>query len=329
MKLTTGLERVLGAYTAALVTHAAFPALRAGQVGCLLGWAHLALEAGQAALPRDDLASHSTYFAGLDEAGFEQLLAELKAMRLIAVKDDGAVELVQLAAAMNIKGAETERRKAGWEKRRQAVVVVAPATPAPARPAAAPAVPVAPQAASQDSLLGFELVPAPAPAPKKASVVPKTPSAASSLRIGAGDGDDSPVMVRMATKGGEAEFTDQFVKSMEALFPGVDVFREMRLAAQWCQDKPERRKTLKGVRSFVTSWLSRTSQRREVTMAVVAAGNQRNGFGQGGSYGAGSSSSSSSDLDGLDDLLDFSDIAGPTTPVVESTRYGATTARHA
>ncbi|MFG6488272.1 hypothetical protein ACG04R_16415 [Roseateles sp. BYS78W] len=272
MKRTKGLERVLGAYTAALVTHAAFPALRAHQVGCLLGWARLALETGQAAVPRDDLAAHVTYFAGLDVAGFEQLLAELRAMRLVAVKDDGAVEMVQLAAAMNNKGAETERRKAGWEKRRQATSVVAPA---PARPVAVPAQPVAPQPGVQGSLLEHEPVSVPAPAPKKVAAAPKAPSGASTLRIGAGDGDDSAVMVRMPVKGGEVQFTAAYLKTLEPLFPGI-----------------------------VTNWLSRAQRDREVTMAVVAAGNRRNGFGQGGGY-SDSARTPAEAGDGLEDLMEL------------------------
>lgn len=43
MKPTKALERVSGAYMAALVTHPSFPVLRAYQIGCLFAWARLAL----------------------------------------------------------------------------------------------------------------------------------------------------------------------------------------------------------------------------------------------------------------------------------------------
>jgi hypothetical protein len=94
---------------------------------------------------------------------------------------------------------------------------------------------------------------------------------------------------------------------MGPLYPGVDVHREMLRAAEWCRGKPERRKTLRGARSFITGWLSRSSQRREVTMAVVASGNERNGFGQGGRY-ASSPSMQSQDVRDCQDDLDFADL---------------------
>ena len=213
----------------------------------------------------------------------------------MATDTAGYVELVQPAAAMDRKGSEAVRRKTGWPKRRQAAVLapalslVPPAPVALVKPHTAPAV--------QASLLDIEAAPTPQPASKTVAAT-KSPSTTSFHRIAAGDEDDSPVMVRTAVKGGEAEFTDTYLNSLDALFSGVDVLREVKLAAQWCQYKPERRKTARGVRAFVTSWLSRTSQRREVTLAIVAAGNQRNGFGQGGSYSA-----AAQPLDDLDDLL--------------------------
>ena len=320
VKRIKGLQRVAGGFAAALFTHPSFLALRADQVGCLFAWARLALEAGLSTMPRETLRDHSTYFAGMDEPGFERLLAELVALRLVDVHPDGGVELVHLLAAMSGKSAESERRKAGWEKRRQAAAsaVPGPTVAAPVKKSVAPATQGSRPIQAQASLLDeAPLAPSLAPASR-----PKPAKDADHLRIGAGDEDESHIIVRLEVKGGQVvEFTDGFAKSMEPLYPGVDVHREMLRAAEWCRGKPERRKTLKGARSFITGWLSRSSQRREVTMAVVASGNERNGFGQGGRYGSSASSQSPQDGDGLDDFADFADLIEP--------RQGARAPAHA
>lgn len=41
------------------------------------------------------------------------------------------------------------------------------------------------------------------------------------------------------------------------LYPAVDVMQELRKMAGWCDGNPNKRKTKRGVRSFITSWLSR------------------------------------------------------------------------
>ena len=41
------------------------------------------------------------------------------------------------------------------------------------------------------------------------------------------------------------------------LYPAVDVMQELRNMKGWCQDNPRKRKTKKGIRRFVGSWLAR------------------------------------------------------------------------
>lgn len=300
MRNAKGLERMAGGFAAALFTHPAFMALKSEQVGCLFAWARLALDAGRPAMPREVLRDHGVHFARMDAIGFAQMLAEFVALQLATVHSDGTVELVHLAAAMKSKSAESDRRKAGWEKRRHAC------TPMPRQADAKPAKMLEASATQesrptqdQASLLDEEPV-QPIPAPTRKS---KPIKDADLLRISAGDEDESHVIVRLEVKGGQiVEFTDGFARSMEPTYPGVDVHREMLRAAEWCRGKPERRKTIKGARAFVTGWLSRSFQRREVTLAVVASGNARNGFGQGGYTGPAPQVIES------DIALDFADI---------------------
>lgn len=62
---------------------------------------------------------------------------------------------------------------------------------------------------------------------------------------------------RFATKGEEAPITEAKVAEWQATYPGVDVRQQLLRARQWCIDKPERRKTVKGMHSFINSWLAR------------------------------------------------------------------------
>ncbi|MCK9687279.1 hypothetical protein [Scleromatobacter humisilvae] len=310
MKSFKGLEKVSGLFASAVYARDSFPVMKAVHVGCLFAWARQALASGQTGMRRTDLRDHAAYFAGLDAAGFEQLVNELVAMRLVAVGADDTLELVDLADSMRGKSAESARRKAGWQKRRNGSAdgIAAPSRVAPTSPASAAAPGLAPiEAALQTSLLD----PAPIhPSGAGGRQAPaRRPPAPNPLRIGTDDDYESPVIMRLEVKGGQVvEFTDAFRKAMEPLYPGVDVNREMLCASEWCHSRPERRKTLKGARAFVTGWLSRSAQRREVTMAVVASGNQRNGFGQGGRY---STEMPASPVAGGDSFDDFADLVVP------------------
>lgn len=45
------------------------------------------------------------------------------------------------------------------------------------------------------------------------------------------------------------------LEEWKALYCGVDVIRELAKMRQWCLSNPKKRKTLRGVRRFVTNWL--------------------------------------------------------------------------
>ena len=42
-----------------------------------------------------------------------------------------------------------------------------------------------------------------------------------------------------------------------ALYPAVDVVQELRKIRGWCLANPSRRKTRRGVKAFINSWLCR------------------------------------------------------------------------
>jgi len=68
----------------------------------------------------------------------------------------------------------------------------------------------------------------------------------------------SAEVVKIPTcKGEYAVTTGELAEWVEA-YPGVDIRRELRSMRQWCLSNPKRRKTDRGIRRFITGWLSRT-----------------------------------------------------------------------
>lgn len=73
------------------------------------------------------------------------------------------------------------------------------------------------------------------------------------------------------------------------LYPAVDVMQELRKMSGWCDSNPTKRKTRRGVRAFITSWLAKEQDRggryrgqnRSSSSNVFAdiAEEQRNGQG--------------------------------------------------
>jgi hypothetical protein len=75
---------------------------------------------------------------------------------------------------------------------------------------------------------------------------------------------DSPVVALLpVVGGGAAEFpvTEAMVAEWTSSYPGIDVRRELARAVQWARDNPTRRKTARGARKFLGSWLGRAQDR--------------------------------------------------------------------
>lgn len=55
--------------------------------------------------------------------------------------------------------------------------------------------------------------------------------------------------------------TQSDINTWQELYPAVDVMQELRKMKGWCDANPRKRKTKKGVRSFINSWLAREQDR--------------------------------------------------------------------
>ena len=71
----------------------------------------------------------------------------------------------------------------------------------------------------------------------------------------------SPVLTIPLNDGSEYPVTEDFVKEMQELYPSVDVMQELRGMRAWSLSNPKKRKTRRGVASFINSWLSREQDR--------------------------------------------------------------------
>lgn len=82
----------------------------------------------------------------------------------------------------------------------------------------------------------------------------------------------SPVLTIPLNDGSEYPITESYVEEMQKLYPAVDVMQEFREMRAWSLNNPNRRKTKRGVKSFINRWLSseqdesaKKPQRRKVT----------------------------------------------------------------
>ena len=65
----------------------------------------------------------------------------------------------------------------------------------------------------------------------------------------------------------EPEDTDMI--AWAKAYPAVDVFQELRAMESWLDANPAKRKTPKGIKRFVNSWLARSQDRGGSSPAVI------------------------------------------------------------
>lgn len=70
-----------------------------------------------------------------------------------------------------------------------------------------------------------------------------------------------PVITIILNTKEEFPFYQSDIDQYSELYPAVDVLQEFRKMKGWCLDNPSRRKTKRGIRKFVNSWLSRAQDR--------------------------------------------------------------------
>lgn len=75
--------------------------------------------------------------------------------------------------------------------------------------------------------------------------------------------------------GSEWTPTESEAEEYARLYPAVDLGQEFRNMRGWCTANPSRKKTLRGVRAFVNTWLSKEQNRGRPTERTVANGSDR------------------------------------------------------
>lgn len=70
---------------------------------------------------------------------------------------------------------------------------------------------------------------------------------------------DEPIFISLPLSGGKVFFDvpESYLREQAGLYPAVNVEQEFRNMRGWLDSNPERRKTGKGVRRFITTWLQR------------------------------------------------------------------------
>ncbi len=84
---------------------------------------------------------------------------------------------------------------------------------------------------------------------------------AQSAALVATHSEPEPVITIPLTGSKEHPVTEADLIEWRAAFPGVDVMQALRSARQWSIANPQKRKTTRGVRRFLTAWLDREQNR--------------------------------------------------------------------
>ena len=71
----------------------------------------------------------------------------------------------------------------------------------------------------------------------------------------------APVAEIILNDGSVYEVTEKEYAYYCSLYPAVDVIQELRKMTGWCDSNPANRKTRRGVRRFINSWLARAQDR--------------------------------------------------------------------
>lgn len=73
--------------------------------------------------------------------------------------------------------------------------------------------------------------------------------------------ETAAVLTFLLNDGSEYPITQAYIDQMREAFPAVDVYQEFREMKAWCINNPRKRKTRRGITSFVNNWLSREQDR--------------------------------------------------------------------
>jgi hypothetical protein len=312
-------SRVARAAIGDLMNCSSAAALSPLAVGCLVILAKHACarepldELGSAMQTKD--AQTVLAMKGLSFGDSDLVLSALQMSGLVRI-EDGAVSIPMLDGAIHAESVSLANRVAGWNKRgspakpRPTAQLISMPLPQNATPVVAPVAAPAPGPAPVTVVVDATV----AVATARPAAVKRAPSGAMVRRFTSKDGletdpAEDPVVVRIDCDGDRvAEITRDYQAYLEGTFKRIDVLEQLQLAALWCRSNPRRRKLFTGVRRFLNTWLSNASANADVRQAVVRAGNQKNGFGQGGSYESDVAARESGATDTLDVHDEFADL---------------------
>ncbi len=68
---------------------------------------------------------------------------------------------------------------------------------------------------------------------------------------------EEPVITLLLKTGDEFPIFQHDIDEFAELYPAVDIVQEMRKMKGWCINTPQKRKTQRGIRRFINSWLAR------------------------------------------------------------------------
>lgn len=87
------------------------------------------------------------------------------------------------------------------------------------------------------------------------------------------------ISLPLVTGSGSFDVTINYLNSLRQLYPAVDVEQEFRKMYGWLDSNPRNRKTARGIKRFITSWLGR-AQDRAPTTRTAQADNSRMSTGE-------------------------------------------------
>lgn len=73
--------------------------------------------------------------------------------------------------------------------------------------------------------------------------------------------EEPPVITLLLNTGEEYGIVKSDIAEWQELYPAVDIMQELRNMKGWCKENAAKRKTARGIRRFITSWLAREQNR--------------------------------------------------------------------
>lgn len=80
------------------------------------------------------------------------------------------------------------------------------------------------------------------------------------------------ISLPLVTGSGAFDVTFDYLNSLRSLYPGIDIEQEFRKMFGWLDSNPRNRKTQRGIKRFITGWLSRAQDKAPVCRGTSYGG---------------------------------------------------------